>query len=144
MEKHSYNLSLEWTGDRKGILSSPEFPSTVEVVTPPEFDKGIAGYWSPEHLFTASVLSCFMTTFLAIADYSKLEYEKFECKAEGILESVEGKFLMTEIILKPIVYIKNQEEIEKTERILYKSEKACLISNSINSKVVLDFEVRVM
>ena len=144
MEKHSYNLSLEWTGDRKGILSSPEFPSTVEVVTPPEFDKGIAGYWSPEHLFTASVLSCFMTTFLAIADYSKLEFEKFECKAEGILESVEGKFLMTEIILKPIVYIKNQEDIEKTERILHKSEKACLISNSIISNVVLDFEVRVM
>lgn len=144
MEKHSYNLSLEWTGDRKGILSSPEFPSTVEVVTPPEFDKGIAGHWSPEHLFTASVLSCFMTTFLAIADYSKLEYEKFECKAERILESIEGKFLMTEIILKPIVYIKNQEEIEKTERILHKSEKACLISNSIISNVVLDFEVKVV
>ena len=144
MEKHSYNLSLEWTGDRKGILSSPEFPSTVEVVTPPEFDKGIAGHWSPEHLFTASVLSCFMTTFLAIADYSKLEYEKFECKAEGILESIEGKFLMTEIILKPVVYIKNQEEIEKTERILHKSEKACLISNSIISNVVLDFEVKVV
>jgi peroxiredoxin-like protein len=144
MEKHSYNLSLEWTGDRKGILSSPEFPSTVEVVTPPEFDKGIAGYWSPEHLFTASVLSCFMTTFLAIADYSKLEFEKFECKAVGILESVEGKFLMTEIILKPIVYIKNQEEIEKTERILHKSEKACLISNSIITNVVLDFEVKVI
>lgn len=144
MEKHSYNLSLEWTGDRKGILSSPEFPSTVEVVTPPEFDKGIAGYWSPEHLFTASVLSCFMTTFLAIAEYSKLEFVKFECKAVGILESVEGKFLMTEIILKPVVYIKNQEEIEKTERILHKSEKACLISNSIITNVVLDFEVRVM
>lgn len=144
MEKHSYNLSLEWTGDRKGILSSPEFLSTVEVVTPPEFDKGIAGYWSPEHLFTASVLSCFMTTFLAIADYSKLEFEKFECKAEGILESVEGKFLMTEIILKPVVYIKNKEEIEKTERILHKSEKACLIYNSIISNVVLDFEVKVV
>jgi peroxiredoxin-like protein len=144
MEKHSYNLSLEWTGDRKGILSSPEFLSTVEVVTPPEFDKGIAGYWSPEHLFTASVLSCFMTTFLAIADYSKLEFEKFECKAEGILESVEGKFLMTEIILKPVVYIKNKEEIEKTERILHKSEKACLISNSIITNVILDFEMRVM
>jgi peroxiredoxin-like protein len=144
MEKHSYNLSLEWTGDRKGILSSPEFPSTIEVVTPPEFDKGIAGHWSPEHLFTASVLSCFMTTFLAIAEYSKLEFVKFECKAEGILESVEGKFLMTEIILKPKVYIKNQEEIEKTERILHKSEKACLISNSIITNVVLDFEAWVM
>jgi organic hydroperoxide reductase OsmC/OhrA len=51
---------------------------------------------------------------------------------------------MTEIILKPIVYIKNQEEIEKTERILHKSEKACLISNSIISNVVLDFEVKVV
>ncbi|MFN7044109.1 MAG: OsmC family protein [Flavobacterium sp.] len=144
MEKHSYNLSLEWTGDRKGLLSSPEFSSTVEVVTPPEFDKGISGYWSPEHLFTASVLSCFMTTFLAIADYSKLEFEKFECKAEGILETIEGKFLMTEIILKPIVYIKNSEEIEKTERILNKSEKACLISNSIITKVFLNFQVKVL
>ncbi len=144
MDKHSYNLSLEWTGDRKGILSSPEFPSTVEVVTPPEFDKGIAGFWSPEHLFTASVLSCFMTTFLAIADYSKLEFKKFECKAEGILESKEGKFLMTEIILKPIVYITNTDDMEKTERILHKSEKACLISNSIISNVILDFQIKIM
>ena len=144
MENHIYNVNLKWESDRKGLISSPELPTTIEVATPPEFDKGMPNIWSPEHLFTASVLSCFMTTFLAIADYSKLEYEKFECKAEGILESVEGKFLMTEIILKPIVYIKNQEEIEKTERILHKSEKACLISNSIITKVVLDFEVRVM
>jgi peroxiredoxin-like protein len=138
MEKHQYNLDLEWIGERKGVLSSPEFSSTIEVVTPPEFDKGIAGFWSPEHLFTAAVQSCFMTTFLAIADFSKLEIVKLSCKAKGILEKVDGKFFMTEIILEPTIQIAKEEDYEKTEKIILKAEKACLISNSITSKVILN------
>ena len=137
MEKHSYNLNLEWKQDRKGLLSSPELPTTIEVATPPEFEKGVAGIWSPEHLFTASVLSCFMTTFLAVAEGSKLEFKKFDCSAQGILEKVEGRFLMTEVILKPILQLADESQKERAERVLQKSEKACLISNSINSKVSL-------
>lgn len=137
MEKHQYNLDLEWIGERKGVLSSPEFSSTIEVVTPPEFDKGIAGFWSPEHLFTAAVQSCFMTTFLAIADFSKLEIVKLSCKAKGILEKVDGKFFMTEIILEPTIQIAKEEDYEKTEKIILKAEKACLISNSIKSRVTV-------
>lgn len=143
MEKHQYNLDLTWVGERKGTISSPDFQSTIEVVTPPEFDKGIAGFWSPEHLFTAAVQSCFMTTFLAIAEYSKLEFTKFSCSAEGILEKIDGKFLMTEIILKPIIEISNEEDTSKMERIILKSEAACLISNSITSKVVLQPQILV-
>lgn len=141
MEKHQYNLDLEWIGERKGVLSSPEFSSTIEVVTPPEFDKGIAGFWSPEHLFTAAVQSCFMTTFLAIADFSKLEIVKLSCKAKGILEKVDGKFFMTEIILEPTIQIAKEEDYEKTEKIILKAEKACLISNSIKSRVTVSSNV---
>lgn len=141
MEKHQYNLDLVWNGERKGTLSSPDFPSIIEVVTPPEFDKGMAGFWSPEHLFTASIQSCFMTTFLAIAEYSKLDFKKFSCSAIGTLEKVEGKFLMTKILLKPIIVIPNAEDTSKTERIILKSESACLISNSIISKVELVPEI---
>ena len=143
MEKHQYNLSLSWKGERLGLMSSPEFPTTLEVATPLEFDKGMAGYWSPEHLFTSAVLSCFMTTFLAIAEYSKLEFSSFDCDAEGILEKVDGKFLMTEVILHPKISIPNQSDIEKAQRVLYKSEKACLISNSITSKVSLHIEINI-
>ena len=96
MDRHTYNVSLKWEEGRKGIVSSSELPTKIEVATPPEFEKGIAGIWSPEHLYTASVLSCFMTTFLAVAEYSKLEYENFDCTAEGVLDKVDGKFQMTE------------------------------------------------
>lgn len=45
-------------------------PNCIEVATPPEFPKGIPGMWSPEHLFTAAVSGCLMTTFLSIAEKS--------------------------------------------------------------------------
>ena len=138
MENHSYNVALTWKGGRIGEMSSPELPSRIEVATPPEFDKGVPGIWSPEHLFTASVLSCFMTTFLAVAEYSKLDFIAFDCTAEGILSLVDGKYLMTNIILRPELTVKEDDKVERALRILDKSEKACLISNSIRTEVTLE------
>ncbi|PAM96819.1 osmotically inducible protein OsmC, partial [Flavobacterium sp. IR1] len=86
MEAHKYHVDLEWKMDRKGEISSPVLDQKVEVATPPEFPKGMAEIWSPEHLFTAAVSSCFMTTFLAIAENSKLEFESLTCPAEGVLD----------------------------------------------------------
>ena len=137
MEAHYYNVNLNWTSDRKGEMVSPELNNTIEVATPPQFPKGIEGIWSPEHLLTASVVSCFMTTFLSIAENSKLEFISFTCPAKGKLEQIEGRFLMTEIILEPTLVITKESDKERAERILQKSEAACLISNSIKSKVTL-------
>jgi peroxiredoxin-like protein len=137
MDAHYYNVNLTWSADRKGEISSPELNDNVEVATPPQFNKGMEGIWSPEHLLTAAVNSCLMTTFLAIAENSKLEFVSFSCESKGKLEQVDGKFLMTEIILEPTLKIKNEADKEKAERILHKSEAACLISNSIKSKTTL-------
>lgn len=137
MDAHYYNVNLTWSADRKGELSSPELNDNVEVATPPQFNKGMEGIWSPEHLLTAAVNSCLMTTFLAIAENSKLEFVSFSCESKGKLEQVDGKFLMTEIILEPTLKIKNEADKEKAERILHKSEAACLISNSIKAKTTL-------
>lgn len=137
MEAHYYNVDLNWTSDRKGKISSPELNDPIEVATPPQFPNGIEGIWSPEHLLTAAVNSCFMTTFLSIAENSKLEFVRFDCAAKGKLEQIEGKYLMTEIILEPHLVIAKETDKERAERVLQKSEAACLISNSIKSKVTL-------
>ena len=137
MEPHIFNVNLKWVADRIGEVSSPELLDAIDVATPPQFPKGVDGVWSPEHFFTAAVNSCFMTTFLAVAENSKLEFTTFSCESEGILDKVDGKYIMTEIILKPFLNIVNEADAEKAERILHKSESACLISNSITSKVTL-------
>ena len=67
MSTHSFNVSVIWEQGRQGRLISPEIPGSIEVATPPQFPLGIPEKWSPEHLYTAAAVSCFMTTFLAIA-----------------------------------------------------------------------------
>lgn len=140
-QEYIYNVDLNWKKDRIGILSSEELPTQIEVATPPEFEGGIEGVWSPEHLFISSVSSCFMTTFIAIAKYSKLEFENLEVKATGMLGKPDGKFAVTEIILKPTLVIKDDNQADKALRIMEKAEAACLISRSIKTEVRLEAEV---
>ena len=150
MEAHYYNVDIDWNKERKGVMCSPELnlsngetKSCIEVATPPEFPKGIPGIWSPEHLFTAAVSSCLMTTFLAIAENFKLEFTSFSCKSKGKLDQVEGKYQMTEILLEPTIVITDEKDREKAERVLQKSEAACLISNSIKSKVTMVTTIKI-
>jgi organic hydroperoxide reductase OsmC/OhrA len=142
-QEHSYEVSVKWENDRKGIMTSSELNDAVEVATPPQFPKGIERLWSPEHLFTAAVNSCLMTTFLSIAENSKLQFKSFESKALGKLEMIDGKYIMSEVTLMPVVTITKLEDKERAERILHKSEANCLISNSVKSKIIFQPTIRV-
>lgn len=144
VQSHVYEVHLKWTGSKRGELSAPELTNNIEVATPPEFSDGIPGVWSPEHLFTAAVNSCLMTTFLAIAANSKLSFHSFSSRAEGKLEFTEGKYLMTGVILYPVVTIENAADADRALRVLEKSEKACLISNSIKSRISMEPKIEVL
>ena len=144
MEPHAYTVNIEWNSDRKGTMSSPELNNTLDVATPPNFPKGMEGVWSPEHLFTAAVASCLMTTFLSIAENSKLNFVSFKIESKGILEQIEGKFLMTRVELYPVVVINEEKDRERAERILQKSEAACLVSNSVKAKVEMKAIIEVI
>lgn len=141
---HFYNTAIRWENGRKGKLTSPELPETIIVSTPPEFPKGEPNIWSPEHLYVAAANSCLMTTFLAIAENSKLDFISFDSSATGKLEKIDGNFMISEIELKPVVVLKNEKDKERALRIIEKSESACLISNSMKSKVILSPEVIIL
>lgn len=150
MEPHQYNVTITWSADRKGIMCSPELNGAIlqggclEVATPPQFPKGMPGIWSPEHLYTAAISSCLMTTFLAIAENSKLDFVSFKCASSGKLEQVDGKFRMTEVVLDPVVEITDPEQREKALRVLQKAEANCLISNSVTAKVSMNPVVEIL
>lgn len=139
--EHIYEVEVSWVNNRIGLLHSPELTDGITVATPPQFPKGVEKIWSPEHLFTAAVNSCLMTTFLAIAENSKLDFESFTSKALGKLELVDNKYIMSEVTLMPQLTITREEDRERALRILQKSEAACLISNSIKSAIKLVPEV---
>ncbi|MGK7370827.1 MAG: OsmC family protein [Candidatus Halalkalibacterium sp. M3_1C_030] len=134
-DEHLYRVDIAWKEGRIGMMSSPELEDQIEVATPPQFDGGVEGIWSPEHLFISSVSSCFMTTFVAIAEYSKLKFEDLDVKAVGKIDKVDGKFMVTEITLEPELVIEEEKYKDKATRILEKAEAACLITRSIKTEI---------
>jgi organic hydroperoxide reductase OsmC/OhrA len=83
-----YEIEVEWKKEKEGQVKGPTLPA-LGVGAPPEF-KGREGQWTLEHLFVASINTCFMLTFLAIAESSKLPLVSFSSTAKGKLEKVPG------------------------------------------------------
>jgi peroxiredoxin-like protein len=133
---YQYQLNLEWTGQRAGQLKA-EGLTPLQVAPPPEF-KGPGGQWTPEHLLVAATASCLMTTFLAIAEISKLPVLSFRMESYGRLEKLpEEGYRFTEITLAPEIGVAPGDE-ERARRLLEKAGKNCFISKSLRATVQVE------
>ena len=135
-----YETEIEWTGDKDVKLSGAKLP-TIAAGAPPEF-KGREGNWSPEHLFIASMNSCYTLTLLAILEFSKVAVVSLSSTARGKLEKVQGgSYQITEIVVKPRVVLASANDLARMPRILEKAKENCFISNSIKSAITVEPEV---
>ena len=133
---YQYQLSLEWTGQRTGELTA-EGLMPLQVAPPPEF-KGPGGKWTPEHLLVAATASCLMTTFLAIAEISKLAVLSLRMECRGRLEKLpEEGYRFTEIALVPEIGVAPEDE-ERAGKLLEKAERNCFISKSLRAAVQVE------
>src|SRR5512146_3156124 len=139
---HLYRASAIWTMRRRGIASAEDVPRTINLSAPPEF-QGEPGLWTPEHLLVASVATCFLTTFRAVAEISKLQVVRLEVYAEGVLEKQEGGFRITRVEVRPRLTIGDAADQDRAQRLLEKAERACVISRSLSSQVTMQATVEV-
>jgi peroxiredoxin-like protein len=136
---HYYETEIEWRGERDLKLGAGKLPP-IEAGAPPEF-KGREGNWSPEHLFVASLNSCYALTLLAIAEFSKIALISLSSTAKGKLEKVQGSYQVSEIVVRPRVVLATANDLARIPRILEKAKENCFVSNSIKSKIIIEPEV---
>jgi len=137
---YSFASSARWTGDRHGVVAGHAIEPPIDFSAPPEF-QGEAGVWTPEHFFTSAVATCFITTFQAIAVFSKFEAHALEVSVEGQVEKGQGGFRFTRVTVRPVLTITSESERERALRLLEKAERACLVSRSLQSQIVLEPQV---
>ena len=137
-----FEVELNWLSKQKGVLSAIDVPDKIYVATPPLFG-GEEKEWSPEHLFLSSVSSCFMTTYLAFAKNFDVEICGFQCSTIGQVELVGGRFRFTRIAISPKIYISDEALKPMAELVLEKTERYCLVSNSITAEMIYHSEVLV-
>lgn len=99
---------------------------------------GDASKVDPEQAFVASLASCHMLTFLAIASMRKLVVEKYTDEAIGFLEKNEaGKMAIARIQLHPKIEFSegaspNKETLEKLHELAHRE---CFLANSVNFEI---------
>jgi organic hydroperoxide reductase OsmC/OhrA len=136
MEKiMQYQVSTSWKYEKLGIIKSSVLDSIIEVATPPEFTGGIAGIWTPQHLLIGAISSCFMTTFLAIAEKMRLKFLHFSCDTVLLIENSEGKLSIPQITIHPIVTINNNKMSSKGLKVLDITAKTFIINTMLKTKI---------
>ena len=138
---HHYQVKATGKPDTYLALSVVNMPDLV--VAPPAQFGGPGDEWSPEDLFMASIASCFILSFKAIARASKFSWLSIECDSEGLLEKVEGLTQFSKIVTRANLVIPATQSIEKAERLLHKAEQSCLVVNSLSSTSQLECVVTV-
>jgi len=109
--------------------------SSPSVVPPPGSDP--AGV-DPEEAFVASLSSCHMLWFLAVAARRGFVVDRYEDNPVGTLErNAERRFAMSVVTLHPKISFSGakQPTAEELEQLHHKAHEECYIANSVKTQV---------
>jgi organic hydroperoxide reductase OsmC/OhrA len=136
---HTYVASAAAQNVGLVAVASPQLP-TLETAPPPQFD-GPGGVWSPETLLCASVADCFILTFRAVSRAARLEWQRLECRVEGVLDRVERTPQFTRFTTLATLTVPPGTDTAKARELLERAESSCLIANSLRGLRALDAQV---
>ena len=126
----SYNRAHEWRFH--GI--------TVPASAAPDF-RGDATMVNPEEAFVASLSSCHMLTFLALAAKKRFSLDSYSDEAVGFLEKNEnGRLAVTRVVLHPQIRWSQGVSVPQTDldSLHHQAHEGCFIANSVNTNVTVE------
>jgi organic hydroperoxide reductase OsmC/OhrA len=126
----NYNRDHEWKFE--GGVQVPASAAVAYLGSPHHVD--------PEEAFVASLSSCHMLTFLAIAARKRLTVDSYEDHAIGYMEKNEqGRLAVTRVELRPKIAFSGDKHPtpEQIDKMHHSSHKECFIANSVMTEVVV-------
>ena len=126
----SYNRAHEW-----------RFHSvTVPASAAPGF-RGDATMVNPEEAFVASLSSCHMLTFLALAAKKRFSLDSYTDEAVGYLEKNDkGRLAVTRVLLRPQVHWSQGISVSPAdlESLHHQAHEGCFIANSVKTDITVE------
>lgn len=110
--------------------------SEVRASAAPKF-LGDPGLVDPEEAFVASLSSCHMLTFLALAARDGFEVDRYEDAAVGFMERNDHKRLaITRVVLHPtITWGASAPDQEQLDMLHHTAHEHCFIANSVTTTI---------
>lgn len=139
---HEFPLQLRWEGSTASEFSRDAVASTGGkqdiAVSAASSYSGNDSRWNPEDLLGASLATCHMLTFLALAKKVRLDVRGYEDHVTVSLDTVEKVTRVTKIRLAPTIRVAPGTDVAKVKEMFEKAHKYCFIGQSITSEVVME------
>jgi len=140
---HKFDAQVEWQGNTgQGTLNYKAYKRnyTILAKNKPKIEGssdpvflGDGTKYNPEELLIASASSCHMLWYLHLCAVSGVIVTDYKDEAEGTMtEEANGSGRFTEIMLHPVVTVKEKSMIEKALELHGKAGQMCFIANSCN------------
>ena len=129
-----YSRGHSWRFD--GGIEVPASSSPQVVRVPLSVEAAV----DPEEALVASLSSCHMLTFLAIACKQKFVLDSYEDEAVGQMEkNAEGKLAITRVELHPRISWSGDRtpSAEELEKMHHAAHDNCFIANSVKTEVTV-------
>ena len=104
----------------------------IDCAIPAEF-AGPGGGYSPEDLFSLSLISCLIATFKVYCEKSNVTFEQVQSRAILIIDRHPGENFIGITQIEVFIDVTGASDAEKVKGLLEKSIKDCMISNAIKS-----------
>ena len=144
-----YKVNLKWLSESDDFsyknysrTHAWKFGGGIEVKASaaPEY-LGRPEFVNPEEAFIASLASCHLLTFLAIASNKKYIIKSYEDQAVGIVgKNANNKMAVLKVTLRPTVsFVGSAKPSEEDlKRMHEKAHTECFISNSVLTEVLIE------
>jgi len=105
----------------------------------PEY-RGAMDRVDPERALVASLSSCHMLTFLAIAARKRLVVDAYEDEASGVMtKNAKGKLFVSHVTLRPkITWAGEAPSAEEIDKMHHLSHEECFIANSVLTEIAIE------
>lgn len=146
-KSHNYNLTIKWIGntgtgtsnyrafERSHIIEA-ENKADIAASSDPSF-RGDKTRYNPEQLLVASLSSCHMLWYLHLCSEAGVIVTDYVDHATGnMTETTNGSGYFKEVILNPMVTVKDASMINKANELHHKANEFCFIANSVNFPVL--------
>jgi organic hydroperoxide reductase OsmC/OhrA len=143
--RHAFHARLNWKKGGEGVAAGNhrvEFEGrpAIEVSAAPQY-RGDPSKLNPEELFLASLASCQMLTYLALASRAGIDVIAYEDAAEATLTIADRKMRITEVVLRPRITVAGSADETKARSLVSAAHDGCFIANSVTSAVRTEAEV---
>ncbi len=145
--EHSYQVSLEWTGNQGNGTSGYkaygrdhriEAPGKAAILgsSDPAF-RGDKTRWNPEELLVAAASACHQLWYLHLCADAGIVVLAYLDQAEGtMVEGDKGRF--TGIVLRPRVTIRAGDDAGLAARLHHEAHEQCFVANSLSCPVLCE------